>query len=72
MGVQPSPRISGNCQQLNRPYPGSWVLSTVDPPRPMAESPGLVFTQRRSVVDMDVPQGGGLGSGRKPVGAEPL
>ncbi|RRT31869.1 hypothetical protein B296_00038929 [Ensete ventricosum] len=33
---------------------------------------GLVFTQRRSIVDVDVPQGGRLGSGRKPVGAEPL
>ncbi|RWV84451.1 hypothetical protein GW17_00053834 [Ensete ventricosum] len=32
---------------------------------------GLVFTQRRSVVDTGVPQGG-LGSGRKPVGADPL
>ncbi|RWW82033.1 hypothetical protein BHE74_00009525 [Ensete ventricosum] len=33
---------------------------------------GLVFTQRRSVVDTGVPQGGGLESGRRPVGAEPL
>ncbi|RRT33292.1 hypothetical protein B296_00050465 [Ensete ventricosum] len=33
---------------------------------------GLVFTQRKSVVDAGVPQEGGLGSGRKPVGVEPL
>ncbi|RZR79306.1 hypothetical protein BHM03_00004995 [Ensete ventricosum] len=33
---------------------------------------GLVFTQRRSVVDAGVPQGGGLGSGRRPFGAKPL
>ncbi|RWV85773.1 hypothetical protein GW17_00052412 [Ensete ventricosum] len=28
---------------------------------------GLVFTQRRSVVDVGVPQEGGLGSGRRPL-----
>ncbi|RWW40702.1 hypothetical protein BHE74_00053862 [Ensete ventricosum] len=33
---------------------------------------GLVFTQRRSIVDIDVPQGGGLGSGHRPVSVEPL
>ncbi|RRT64202.1 hypothetical protein B296_00029647 [Ensete ventricosum] len=33
---------------------------------------GLVFTQRRSVVDTGVPQGGGLGSGRRLIGVEPL
>ncbi|RZS21918.1 hypothetical protein BHM03_00054631 [Ensete ventricosum] len=33
---------------------------------------GLVFTQRRSVVDTGVPQGGRLGSGRRSVGVEPL
>ncbi|RRT55170.1 hypothetical protein B296_00016278 [Ensete ventricosum] len=33
---------------------------------------GLVFTQRRSVVDTDVPQGGGLESGHRPAGAKPL
>ncbi|RWV84465.1 hypothetical protein GW17_00053821 [Ensete ventricosum] len=32
---------------------------------------GLVFTQRRSVVDTDVPQEGGLGSGRRPVMSPP-
>ncbi|RWW18766.1 hypothetical protein BHE74_00051770 [Ensete ventricosum] len=30
---------------------------------------GLVFTQRRSIVDAGVPQEGGLGTGRRPVGA---
>ncbi|RRT41759.1 hypothetical protein B296_00022976 [Ensete ventricosum] len=33
---------------------------------------GLVFTQRRSVVDAGAPQEGELGSGRRSVGAEPL
>ncbi|RWV88395.1 hypothetical protein GW17_00049517 [Ensete ventricosum] len=33
---------------------------------------GLVFTQRRSVVDISVPQGEGLGSGRRSVSTEPL
>ncbi|RRT85140.1 hypothetical protein B296_00001967 [Ensete ventricosum] len=33
---------------------------------------GLVFTQRRSVVNAGVPQRGGLESGRRPIGAKPL
>ncbi|RWW81582.1 hypothetical protein BHE74_00010008 [Ensete ventricosum] len=33
---------------------------------------GLVFTQRRLVVDAGVPQGEGLESGHKPISAEPL
>ncbi|RRT39768.1 hypothetical protein B296_00018332 [Ensete ventricosum] len=33
---------------------------------------GLVFTQRRSVVDTGVPQGGEPGSGHRPVSVEPL
>ncbi|RWW74845.1 hypothetical protein BHE74_00017189 [Ensete ventricosum] len=33
---------------------------------------GLVFTQRRSVVDIGVLQEGGLGSGRRPLAAKPL
>ncbi|RWW38075.1 hypothetical protein BHE74_00056724 [Ensete ventricosum] len=32
---------------------------------------GFVFTQRRSIVDAGVPQGG-LRSGRRLIGAEPL
>ncbi|RZS17624.1 hypothetical protein BHM03_00049786, partial [Ensete ventricosum] len=33
---------------------------------------GLVFTYKRSVVEAGVPQGGGLRSGRRLVGAKPL
>ncbi|RWV78704.1 hypothetical protein GW17_00060278 [Ensete ventricosum] len=33
---------------------------------------GLIFTRRRSIVDIGVPQGGGLRSGRRPVSAKPL
>ncbi|RWV81975.1 hypothetical protein GW17_00056563 [Ensete ventricosum] len=33
---------------------------------------GLVFTQRRLALDTGVPQEGGLGSGRRPNGVEPL
>ncbi|RWV95480.1 hypothetical protein GW17_00041891 [Ensete ventricosum] len=38
----------------------------------VGKSLGLVFTQRRLVVDTGVPQEVGLGSGRRPVGVEPL
>ncbi|RZS11437.1 hypothetical protein BHM03_00042768 [Ensete ventricosum] len=33
---------------------------------------GFVLTQIRSVVDANMPHGGGLGSGRRPIGAESL
>ncbi|RWW35805.1 hypothetical protein BHE74_00059223, partial [Ensete ventricosum] len=56
-------------QRVNHPYLG---VRAVEPPKSMGEPPGLVFTQRRSVVDAGVPQGGGLGSGRRPFGAKPL
>ncbi|RRT56493.1 hypothetical protein B296_00018887 [Ensete ventricosum] len=48
------------------------VRLTTRMPKTIGLGGGLVFTQRRSVVDAGVPQGGGLGSGLRPIGAEPL
>ncbi|RWV77823.1 hypothetical protein BHE74_00019565 [Ensete ventricosum] len=45
---------------------------TVRIPKATGLAGGLVFTQRRSVVDTGVPQEGGLRSERRPVGAKPL
>ncbi|RRT67196.1 hypothetical protein B296_00006463, partial [Ensete ventricosum] len=46
------------------------VILTARMPEAAILAGGLVFTQRRSVVDADVPQGGGLGSECRSVSAK--
>ncbi|RRT41874.1 hypothetical protein B296_00029263 [Ensete ventricosum] len=62
LGKPSSPRFSDRRRSVNRPYPG---LRAIEPPRSTSELPGLVFTQRRSVVDIGMPPEGGLGSRRR-------